>query len=166
MGRSMVSQDSKFMAEAIKEAKKSLKEGGIPIGAVLVKDGTIVGRGHNRLIQNDSAILHGEMDCIENAGRLKGTDYKKCTLYTTLSPCTMCSGAVLLYNIPRVVIGENTTLLGSEKLLKRNGIEVTVMQVVECRKLLKNSLKIIKRHGKRNWRKLVFLQINCHCLDF
>jgi cytosine deaminase len=147
MGRSMVSQDSKFMAEAIKEAKKSLKEGGIPIGAVLVKDGTIVGRGHNRLIQNDSAILHGEMDCIENAGRLKGTDYKKCTLYTTLSPCTMCSGAVLLYNIPRVVIGENTTLLGSEKLLKRNGIEVTVMQVVECRKLLKKFIE----ENKETW---------------
>ncbi len=147
MGRSMVSQDSKFMAEAIKEAKKSLKEGGIPIGAVLVKDGTIVGRGHNRLIQNDSAILHGEMDCIENAGRLKGTDYKKCTLYTTLSPCTMCSGAVLLYNIPRVVIGENTTLLGSEKLLKRNGIEVTVMQVVECRKLLKKFIE----DNKETW---------------
>ncbi|HHT18832.1 MAG: nucleoside deaminase [Methanobacterium sp.] len=143
----MVSQDSKFMAEAIKEAKKSLKEGGIPIGAVLVKDGTIVGRGHNRLIQNDSAILHGEMDCIENAGRLKGTDYKKCTLYTTLSPCTMCSGAVLLYNIPRVVIGENTTLLGSEKLLKRNGIEVTVMQVVECRKLLKKFIE----ENKETW---------------
>ncbi|MDI9436343.1 MAG: nucleoside deaminase [Euryarchaeota archaeon] len=143
----MVSQDSKFMAEAIKEAKKSLKEGGIPIGAVLVKDGTIVGRGHNRLIQNDSAILHGEMDCIENAGRLKGTDYKKCTLYTTLSPCTMCSGAVLLYNIPRVVIGENTTLLGSEKLLKRNGIEVTVMQVVECRKLLKKFIE----DNKETW---------------
>jgi len=143
----MVSQDSKLMAEAIKEAKKSLKEGGIPIGAVLVKDGTIVGRGHNRLIQNDSAILHGEMDCIENAGRLKGTDYKKCTLYTTLYPCTMCSGAVLLYNIPRVVIGENTTLLGSEKLLKRNGIEVTVMQVVECRKLLKKFIE----ENKETW---------------
>lgn len=90
--------------------KKSLAEGGIPIGAVLVKDGEIISRGHNRLIQNDSVVLHAEMDAIENAGRLDYEDYRKCNLYTTLSPCPMCSGAVILYNIPRVVIGENTTL--------------------------------------------------------
>lgn len=139
--------DYKFMAEAIKEAKKSLNEGGIPIGAVLVKDGTIMGRGHNRLIQNGSTILHGEMDCIENAGRLKGIDYQKCTLYTTLSPCTMCSGTVLLYNISRVVIGENTTLIGPEKLLKDNGVEVTVMQIDECRELLEKFIE----ENKEKW---------------
>lgn len=132
----MNSTDYLFMVEAIKEAKKSLKEGGIPIGAVLVGDGKIVGRGHNRLLQNDSSILHGEMDCIENAGRLKGTDYQKSTLYTTLSPCTMCSGAVLLYNISRVVIGENTTLIGPEKMLKDNGVEVVVLGIAECREIL------------------------------
>ena len=94
-----------FMKEAIIEAEKSLSEGGIPIGAVLVKDNEIIGRGHNKLIQKGSVILHAEMDCIESAGRLTGEEYKKCTLYTTLSPCPMCSGAVVLYNIPRVVIG-------------------------------------------------------------
>ena len=112
--------DAYFMDEAIKEAEKSLAEGGIPIGAVLVKDGQIISRGHNRLIQNDSVLLHAEMDAIENAGRLDYDDYVKCTLYTTLSPCPMCSGAVILYNIPRVVIGENTTLMGAEGLLECN----------------------------------------------
>ncbi len=140
-------EDYKFMDEAIREAKKSLNEGGIPIGAVLVKNGTIVGRGHNKLIQNDSTILHGEMDCIENAGRLKGIDYQKCTLYTTLSPCTMCSGMILLYNISRVVIGENTTLIGPEKLLKDNGVEVTVMQIDECRELLEKFIE----ENKEKW---------------
>ncbi len=91
----------KFMKEALKEARKSQKEGGVPIGAILVEDDKIVGRGHNRLLQDDSVILHGEMDCMESAGRLKGVDYEKCTLYTTLSPCPMCSGAVLLYKIPQ-----------------------------------------------------------------
>jgi len=137
----MIPEDRKFMAEAIKEAKKSLKEGGIPIGAVLVEDGEIVGRGHNRLLQDDSAILHGEMDCIQNAGRLKGSDYQKCTLYTTLSPCTMCSGAVLLYNISRVVIGENTTLMGPEKLLKDQRVEVVVMGIDECREILEKYIE-------------------------
>lgn len=137
----MQPDDYKFMAAAIEEAKKSLKEGGIPIGAVLVKDGSVIGRGHNRLIQKGSTILHGEMDCIENAGRLKGIDYQKCTLYTTLSPCTMCSGTVLLYNISRVVIGEDTTLIGPEKLLKDNGVEVTVMQIDECRELLEKFIE-------------------------
>lgn len=124
------------MKEAIKEAKKSLKEGGIPIGAILVEDNKIVGRGHNRMIQENSPILHGEMDCLQDAGRLEGADYKKSTLYTTLSPCSMCSGAVLLYNISRVVIGENTTLIGPEKLLKDKGVEVVVVGMDECREIL------------------------------
>jgi cytosine/creatinine deaminase len=137
--------DLKFMKEAIKEAQKSLKEGGIPIAAVLVEntdDGPkVVGWGHNRLLQDDSVILHGEMDCMESAGRLKGVDYKKCTLYTTLSPCPMCSGAVLLYNIPRVVIGENTTLMGAEDLLESNGVEVVNLGLDVCRELLDEYIK-------------------------
>ncbi|WP_458406180.1 nucleoside deaminase [Methanobrevibacter sp.] len=127
--------DAYFMAEALKEAEKSLSEGGIPIGAVLVKDDEIISRGHNRLIQNDSVLLHAEMDAIENAGRLNYDDYRKCTLYTTLSPCPMCSGTVILYNIPRVVIGENTTLMGAEKLLKTNDVEVIVLDDVRCHDL-------------------------------
>ena len=127
--------DSFFMDLAIEEAKKSLNEGGIPIGAVLVKDGEVISKGHNRLIQNDSVILHAEMDAIENAGRLDYEDYRKCTLYTTLSPCPMCSGAVILYNIPRVVIGENTTLMGAENLLKCNDVEVVVLNDLRCRDL-------------------------------
>ena len=126
-------QDEYFMGEAIRQAEKSLAEGGIPIGAVLVKGGEIISRGHNRLIQNDSVILHAEMDAIENAGRLNYEDYIECTLYTTLSPCPMCSGAVILYNIPRVVIGENTTLMGAENLLECNGVEVVVLDDARCR---------------------------------
>ncbi|MDR0900142.1 MAG: nucleoside deaminase [Methanobrevibacter sp.] len=133
--------DDYFMNEAIKEAKKSLLEGGIPIGAVLVKDGKIISKGHNRLIQNDSAILHGEMDAIENAGRLSAEDYKKSTLYTTLSPCPMCSGAVILYNIPRVVIGEESTLEGADKLLKKNGVEVIHLNNPKAKELLDNYIK-------------------------
>lgn len=127
--------DAYFMNEAIKEAEKSLAEGGIPIGAVLVKDDEVISRGHNRLIQNDSVVLHAEMDAIENAGRLNYEDYVKCTLYTTLSPCPMCSGAVILYNIPKVVIGENTTLMGAENLLKDNDVEVVVLNDTKCRDL-------------------------------
>ena len=127
--------DSYFMELAIKEAEKSLKDGGIPIGAVLVKDGKVISKGHNRLIQNDSVILHAEMDAIENAGRLDYDDYIMCTLYTTLSPCPMCSGAIILYNIPRVVIGENTTLMGAENLLKCNDVEVVVLNDLRCRDL-------------------------------
>ena len=130
-----MTDDKFFMDEAIREAEKSLEEGGIPIGAVLVREGEIVSRGHNRLIQNDSVLLHAEMDAIENAGRLNYDDYIRCTLYTTLSPCPMCSGAVILYNIPRVVIGENTTLMGAEKLLELNGVEVDVLDDVRCRDL-------------------------------
>lgn len=127
--------DNFFMSEALKEAEKSLTEGGIPIGAVLVKDSEIISRGHNRLIQNGSVILHAEMDAIENAGRLNYEDYIKCTLYTTLSPCPMCSGAVILYNIPKVVIGENTTLMGAENLLRCNNVEVVVLDDLRCRDL-------------------------------
>ena len=130
-----MNNDYFFMQEALAEAEKSLAEGGIPIGAVIVKDGEIISRGHNRLIQDDSVILHAEMDAIENAGRLNHEDYKKCTLYTTLSPCPMCSGAVILYNIPRVVIGENTTLMGAENLLEVNDVEVTVLDDIRCRDL-------------------------------
>ena len=131
----------KFIKEAIKEARKSQKEGGVPIGAILVEDDQIVGRGHNRLLQDDSVILHGEMDCMESAGRLKGVDYEKCTLYTTLSPCPMCSGAVLLYKIPKVVIGENTTLMGAEDLLEANGVEVINLGLDECREVLEEYIK-------------------------
>ena len=130
-----MTDDAYFMNEAILEAEKSLSEGGLPIGAVLVKDGEIISRGHNRLIQENSAILHAEMDAIENAGRLDYDDYVKCTLYTTLSPCPMCSGAVILYNIPRVVIGENTTLMGAENILCCNGVEVVVLDDLRCRDL-------------------------------
>ena len=130
-----MNNDSYFMELAIKEAQKSFKEGGIPIGAVLVKDNEVISKGHNRLIQNDSAILHAEMDAIENAGRLNYEDYIECTLYTTLSPCPMCAGAIILYNIPRVVIGENTTLMGAENLLKCNDVEVVVLNDLRCRDL-------------------------------
>ncbi len=126
----------KFIQEAIKEARKSLKEGGIPIGAVLVEDGEIVGRGHNRLLQNKSTILHAEMDCLENAGKLKGTDYKKCTLYTTLVPCEMCTGLILLYKIPKVVMGENKTFAGPEDYLRANGVELVNLDLDECKELI------------------------------
>jgi cytosine/creatinine deaminase len=132
------SQDLKFMQEAIKEAKKSLEEGGVPIGAVLVKNGEIVGRGHNELLQKGSVILHGEMNCLESAGRLKGSDYRDCTLYTTLSPCSMCAGTLILYNIPRVVVGESFTLQGPERLLEDNGVEVVNLAMQECQDILED----------------------------
>lgn len=131
-----------FMEEAIIEARKSLSQGGIPIGAVLVKDNEIISRGHNKLIQNGSVILHAEMDCIESAGRLTGEDYKKCTLYTTLSPCPMCSGAVVLYNIPRVVIGENSNLQGAESFLKQNCVEIINLDMEECNQLLEEYIRL------------------------
>lgn len=130
-----------FMGIALKEAEKSLKEGGIPIGAVLVKNNEIISKGHNRLIQDDSVILHAEMDAIENAGRLNFQDYQQTTLYTTLSPCPMCSGAVLLYNIPKVVIGDNVTLMGAETLLKDNDVEVIVLNDKRCIELFEKYLK-------------------------
>ena len=116
----------KFLQAAIEEAKKGLAEGGIPIGSVLVIDGKIVGRGHNKRVQKGSSVLHAEMDCLENAGRLKANDYKKATLYSTLSPCDMCSGAVLLYGIPKVIIGENKTFKGPEEYVKSRGVNVEV----------------------------------------
>jgi len=126
----------KFIGEAINEAKIGLNEGGIPIGSVLVYDGKIIGKGHNKRVQKDSVILHGEMDALENTGRLPASIYKKCTLYTTLSPCPMCSGAILLYGIPKVVIGENKTFLGSESLLRKNGVEVVVLDNEDCKNLM------------------------------
>lgn len=131
----------KFMKEAINEAKKGLYECGIPIGAVLVKNGEIISRGHNKLLQKSSVILHGEMDCIENAGRLDGDDYKKSTLYTTLSPCEMCSGMILLYKIPKVVIGENKTLKGSESLLKENKVKIINLDLDECIVMMKKFIQ-------------------------
>lgn len=130
-----------FMGIALEEAEKSLKEGGIPIGAVLVKNNEIISKGHNRLIQDDSVILHAEMDAIENAGRLDFQDYQQTTLYATLSPCPMCSGAVLLYNIPKVVIGDNVTLMGAETLLKDNDVEVIVLNDKRCIELFEKYLK-------------------------
>ncbi len=121
-----------FLKEAIKEAKKGLSEGGIPIGSVLVHDGKIVGRGHNRRIQKGSAILHGEMDALENAGRRPASFYRECQIYTTLSPCSMCSGAILLYGIPDVYIGENKTFMGEETLLESKGVNTTVINDQEC----------------------------------
>lgn len=131
-------EDYKFMKEALKEAKKSLNTGGIPIGAILVKDGIIVGRGYNSLFQKNSSILHAEMECIENSGRLKGEDYKRCTLYTTLSPCEMCSGTIMLYKIPRVVMGENYNLKGPENCLIEAGVELENLDLPECKELLGN----------------------------
>ena len=121
-----------FLAAAIEEARQGLREGGIPIGSVLVHNGAIIGRGHNRRIQRGSAVLHGEMDALENAGRLPARVYRECVIYTTLSPCSMCSGAILLYGIPRVVVGENQTFLGEEELLRSRGVEVSVLQDEAC----------------------------------
>lgn len=130
----MKTQD--FLKEAIIEAQKGLNEGGIPIGSVIVHKGEIVGRGHNRRIQKGSSILHGEMDAIENSGRRPGSFYKDCEIYTTLSPCAMCTGAILLYGIPKVIIGENTTFLGEEALLKEKGVEVVVVDNNECKRMM------------------------------
>ena len=120
------------MEAAIEEARKGLVEGGIPIGSVIVHDGKIIGRGHNRRIQSGSAILHGEMDALENAGRLPASIYRECTLYATLSPCSMCTGAILLYGIPKVIIGENQTFMGEEDLLRSKRVETVVIQIQEC----------------------------------
>ena len=125
-----------FMQAAIEEARKSLEEGGIPIGSVLVIDGEIVSRGHNQRIQKGSAILHAEMDCLEDAGRLKAQDYRKAILYSTLSPCDMCSGTVLLYRIPKVVIGENTTFQGPESYMRSRGVELAISNDAECLRLM------------------------------
>ena len=121
-----------FLNAAIEEARAGLAEGGIPIGSVLVHDGRIIGRGHNRRIQQGSPTLHGEMDALENAGRLPANVYRESTIYTTLSPCAMCTGAILLYGIPRVIVGENRTFLGEEELLRSRGVSVEVVDDAEC----------------------------------
>lgn len=127
-----------FMQAAIEEAEKGLAEGGIPIGSVLVIDGRIVGRGHNRRVQKGSAILHAEMDCLENAGRLTARDYQRSVLYSTLSPCDMCSGIVLLYKIPKVVIGENETFQGPEDYVRSRGVELEILNNAECIQLMRD----------------------------
>ena len=132
----------KFMQAAIEEAKKGLYEGGIPIGSVLVYKDKIIGRGHNRRVQNGSTILHGEMDALENAGRHTGDFYRKCILYTTLSPCPMCSGAILLYGIPKVIIGENNSFVGEEELLRSRGVKVEVIQDPSCIEMMSNFIKM------------------------
>ena len=132
---------NEFLLEAIKEAKAGLAEGGIPIGSVLVHDGKIIGRGHNRRVQNGSVILHGEMDALENAGRQIASVYRESVLYTTLSPCPMCSGTILLYGIPKVFIGENETFLGEEKLLTERGVEVVVMNDSTCKAIMKSFIE-------------------------
>ena len=131
----------KFLEAAIKEAKKGLEEGGIPIGSVLVIDSKIAGRGHNRRIQSGSAILHAEMDCLENAGRLKAGDYQRATLYSTLSPCDMCSGTSLLYKIPKIVVGENKTFQGPEDYLRSRGVELVILNNPECIQLMVDFIK-------------------------
>jgi creatinine deaminase len=128
----------RFLNEAITEARKGLEAGGIPIGSVLVIDGEIVSRGHNQRIQKGSSVLHAEMDCLENAGRLPASDYRRATIYSTLSPCDMCSGAILLYGIPRVVIGENRTFQGPEGYVRSRGVDVTVANNAECVALMES----------------------------
>lgn len=130
-----------FLQAAIAEAKTGLAEGGIPIGSVIVHQGKIIGRGHNKRVQENSAILHGEMDAFENAGRQPAAIYKECTLYTTLSPCLMCTGAILLYGIPKVIIGENKTFVGAEPLLQQNGVEVIVLNNSECIQMMEQFIK-------------------------
>ncbi len=129
--------DVDFLAAAVAEAEQGLAEGGIPIGSVLVHQGQIIGRGHNRRVQRGSAILHGEMDALENAGRLSAAVYRESVLYTTLSPCSMCSGAILLYQIPRVIVGENLTFMGEEDLLRSRGVKVEVRQDERCTSLMR-----------------------------
>jgi cytosine/creatinine deaminase len=125
-----------FLRAALEEAEAGFAEGGIPIGSVLVHGGRILGRGHNRRVQKGSAILHGEMDALENAGRQPARIYRECVIYTTLSPCSMCSGTILLYGIPRVVVGENQTFMGEEALLRSRGVTVEVVQDARCRELM------------------------------
>ncbi len=139
----MGEMDSIFLQAAIEQARQGLLKGGIPIGSVLVSHSQILGRGHNRRVQRNSAILHAEMDALESAGRQPASVYRQCTLYTTLSPCAMCSGAVLLYRIPRVVIGENRTFMGEEEHLRSRGVKVEVVQNEECIRLMQ---EFIERH--------------------
>jgi cytosine deaminase len=131
------------MSAAIAEAEQGLREGGIPIGSVIVHEGAILGRGHNRRVQKSSVVLHGEMDALENAGRQPASVYRECTLYTTLSPCAMCTGAILLYGIPAVIVGENETFMGEEEHLRSRGVTVHVLQDDECITLMR---EFIARH--------------------
>jgi creatinine deaminase len=131
----------KFLQAAIEEARQGLAEGGIPIGSALIVDGKIVSRGHNRRIQKESAILHAEMDCIENAGRLRASDYRRSILYSTLSPCDMCSGTILLYGIRKVIIGENRTFRGPEDYTRSRGVELVVVDDAECRGLMESFIR-------------------------
>jgi cytosine/creatinine deaminase len=137
----MLSTDP-FLQAAIQEARRGMEEGGIPIGSVLVHRGKMIGRGHNRRVQKGSAILHGEMDAMENAGRQSATVYRESVLYTTLSPCSMCSGAILLYGIPRVIIGENRTFMGEEELLRARGVSLQVVQDPECIRLMEEFIRL------------------------
>jgi cytosine/creatinine deaminase len=130
-----------FMAAAVREAEAGLREGGIPIGSVLVYRSTVLGRGHNRRVQEGSVVLHGEMDALENAGRQTAAVYRECVIYTTLSPCSMCSGAILLYGIPKVIIGENQTFHGEEDLLLSRGVEVTVLQDETCSAMMERFVR-------------------------
>ncbi len=131
----------RFMQAALEEARQGLAEGGIPIGSVLVIDGEIVGRGHNRRVQKGSAILHAEMDCLENAGRLTARDYQRATLYSTLSPCDMCSGTALLYKIPKIVIGENATFQGPEDYVRSRGVELVILNDPSCIQLMRDFIR-------------------------
>jgi len=130
-----------FMRAAVREAEAGLKEGGIPIGSVLTYRGTILGRGHNRRVQKGSVVLHGEMDALENAGRQTAAVYRECTIYTTLSPCAMCAGAILLYGIPRVIVGENRTFRGEEDLLRSRGVEVINFEDPACISLMETFIR-------------------------
>jgi len=130
-----------FMQAAIEEAEAGLAEGGIPIGSVLVHNGKIIGRGHNRRVQKGSATLHGEMDALENTGRQPAAVYRESIIYTTLSPCSMCSGAILLYGIPRVIVGENKTFMGEEELLRSRGVQVDVLQDARCIQLMEQFIR-------------------------
>ncbi len=131
----------RFLELAVAEARQGLEEGGVPIGSILVIDGEVKGRGHNRRVQRGSVVLHAEMDCLENAGRLPAAAYQRSTLYTTLSPCDMCSGAALLYGIPHIVIGENTTFRGAEDHLRARGVELTVMHDEQCIELMRSFIE-------------------------
>jgi cytosine/creatinine deaminase len=130
-----------FLQAAIAEARQGMQEGGIPIGSAVVHRDQIIGRGHNRRMQKGSAILHGEMDALENAGRQPAAVYRECVLYTTLSPCSMCSGAILLYGIPRVIIGENRTFMGEEELLRSRGVSIEVVQSDECIRMMEEFIR-------------------------
>lgn len=132
----------RFMQAAIDEARQGIAEGGIPIGSVIVHQGQIIGRGHNRRVQQGSVVLHGEMDAFENAGRQPAAVYRDCTLYTTLSPCPMCSGAILLYGIETVIIGENKTFMGDEDLLRSRGVKVTVLQDQTCIQMMQDFIAL------------------------